>query len=95
MLAASRNDPLCDFTRAQALAHDWGSTLEDIGAVGHLNPAAGFGAWPAAEALIALLDTQADYVLVMGRDQRLRGVIEPRDFIVSSSDRLDREAIDA
>lgn len=39
----------------------------------------------AAEALIALLDTQADYVLVMGRDQRLRGVIEPRDFIVSST----------
>lgn len=39
----------------------------------------------AAEALILLLDTQADYVLVMDRDQRLRGVVEPRDFAVSST----------
>ena len=39
----------------------------------------------AAEALIALMDTQADYVLVMGRDSRLRGVVDSRDFIVSST----------
>lgn len=39
----------------------------------------------AAEALILLLDTEADYVLVMGRDGRLRGVVEPRDFVVSST----------
>lgn len=56
LLAASRNDPLCGFARAQALAQDWGSELVDIGAVGHLNPAAGFGEWPQALELIARLD---------------------------------------
>ena len=47
-------------------------------------PRAASGA-SAAEALIALMDTQADYVLVMGRDSRLRGVVDSRDFIVSST----------
>lgn len=56
MVAASRNDPLCAFTRAQSLAHDWGSELVDLGAVGHLNPAAGFGEWAQAPELIARLD---------------------------------------
>ena len=54
LLAASRNDPLCAFARAQALAQDWGSELEDLGEVGHLNPAAGFGEWPQALALSRL-----------------------------------------
>src|SRR5687767_9521768 len=40
LLAASRNDPLCAFDRAQAMAADWGSDLVDLGEVGHLNPAA-------------------------------------------------------
>lgn len=56
LLAASRNDPLCAFARAQTLAHDWGSDLHDLGPVGHLNPAAGFGEWPEALELIGLLD---------------------------------------
>jgi predicted alpha/beta hydrolase family esterase len=56
LVAASRNDPLCAFERAQALAQDWGSTLEDLGDVGHLNPAAGFGEWPRALELIRSLD---------------------------------------
>src|SRR5574337_459714 len=49
ILAASTNDPLCDYDRAVAMAKDWGSRLVNIGAVGHLNPAAGFGEWPEAE----------------------------------------------
>lgn len=56
LLAASQNDPLCAFERAQALAHDWGSTFEDVGDVGHLNPAAGFGEWPQAMELLAKLE---------------------------------------
>ena len=56
LVAASRNDPLCAFERAQALAQDWGSDLEDLGPVGHLNPAAGFGEWPQALELIGRLD---------------------------------------
>lgn len=51
LLAASRNDPLAELTRVQAFAQDWGSQLVDIGAVGHLNPAAGFGPWPQAKSL--------------------------------------------
>lgn len=55
LLAASRNDPLAKLTRVQAFAQDWGSQLVDIGAVGHLNPAAGFGPWPQAKALLEQL----------------------------------------
>ncbi|GAA3646098.1 hypothetical protein GCM10022237_01980 [Nocardioides ginsengisoli] len=39
----------------------------------------------AAEALIVLLDRRADYVLVVDRDGSLRGSVEPRDFMVSST----------
>lgn len=36
-------------------ARDWGSELVDLGAVGHLNPASGYGEWPQALHLIARL----------------------------------------
>lgn len=49
ILAASTNDPLGDFDRVAQMARDWGSRLVDLGAVGHLNPAAGYGEWPRAE----------------------------------------------
>ncbi|RKT99597.1 alpha/beta hydrolase [Burkholderia sp. Nafp2/4-1b] len=49
IVAASRNDPLARFERAQALAAGWGSRLVDLGEVGHLNPASGYGEWRDAE----------------------------------------------
>lgn len=52
IVAASTNDPLGAYPRVAALASAWGSRLVDVGAVGHLNPAAGFGEWPRAEAFI-------------------------------------------
>lgn len=52
IVAASTNDPLARFERAAQFAADWGSRLVDVGAVGHLNPAAGFGEWPRAQDLI-------------------------------------------
>lgn len=52
IVAASRNDPLAQFERTAAMAKNWGSRLVDLGEVGHLNPAAGFGHWPMAETLI-------------------------------------------
>jgi predicted alpha/beta hydrolase family esterase len=55
IVAASTNDPLARFDRVAQYASDWGAQLVDIGAVGHLNPAAGFGEWPQAEALLAEL----------------------------------------
>jgi uncharacterized protein len=55
IVAASRNDPLGKFSRVSALAHGWGSRLVDLGEVGHLNPASGFGPWPLAHAFIEQL----------------------------------------
>lgn len=52
IVAASSNDPLARLERVEALAEAWGSRLVNVGSVGHLNPAAGYGPWPRAEAFI-------------------------------------------
>ncbi|MDP9975336.1 putative alpha/beta hydrolase family esterase [Variovorax paradoxus] len=52
IVAASSNDPLAQLERARGLAQSWGSRLVELGAVGHLNPQAGFGDWPRADALV-------------------------------------------
>ena len=59
IVAASRNDPLGSIERVAELAKAWGSRFVDIGEVGHLNPASGFGEWPQAEAFIHELSTTA------------------------------------
>jgi len=48
IVAASRNDPLGRFARVAELARDWGGKLVDLGRVGHLNPASGYGDWVGA-----------------------------------------------
>lgn len=48
IVGASRNDPLATYERVAELASDWGSTLVDLGEVGHLNPASGYGEWSRA-----------------------------------------------
>ncbi|HET7064882.1 MAG TPA: alpha/beta fold hydrolase [Rudaea sp.] len=55
IVAASRNDPLGRIERVAELARAWGSRFDDLGQVGHLNPASGFGAWPRAESYITEL----------------------------------------
>lgn len=55
LVAASRNDPLGDFDEIAQLARCWGAELVDLGVVGHLNPASGYGEWPEAIPLIARL----------------------------------------
>jgi uncharacterized protein len=52
IVAASTNDPLGHVKRVADLAAAWGSRLVDVGAVGHLNPAAGYGEWPRAHEFI-------------------------------------------
>ena len=52
ILGASTNDPLASLEHAQQLASHWRCQLEILGAVGHLNPASGFGPWPDAHRLI-------------------------------------------
>ncbi|MET1080513.1 MAG: alpha/beta hydrolase [Pseudomonas sp.] len=56
IVAASRNDHLASFAAVERMATQWGAELVDLGAVGHLNPQAGYGAWPQAEHFIAALD---------------------------------------
>ncbi|MFI4932745.1 MAG: RBBP9/YdeN family alpha/beta hydrolase [Burkholderiales bacterium] len=57
VVAASRDDPLGRFERIEQLACDWGSRLVDLGRVGHLNPASGYGDWARADAFIDELST--------------------------------------
>lgn len=55
IVAASRNDPLAGFDRVTDFAKSWGAKIEDVGEVGHLNPAAGYGRWDAARPLLERL----------------------------------------
>ncbi len=56
LVAASTNDPLASLSSVEVMARQWGSTLVNVGAVGHLNPASGYGEWKQAQALIGQLD---------------------------------------
>jgi predicted alpha/beta hydrolase family esterase len=60
IVAASRNDPLGAFDRVAGLAATWGSELADLGDVGHLNPASGYGEWLQAEHFIEQLSATVD-----------------------------------
>jgi predicted alpha/beta hydrolase family esterase len=55
IVAASSNDPLASVAAVRAMAADWGSRLLELGEVGHMNPASGFGPWPLAREVIAQL----------------------------------------
>ncbi|MEU8756746.1 alpha/beta fold hydrolase [Streptomyces chartreusis] len=66
IVAASSDDPLGAPDRVRALALAWGSRIVELGAVGHLNPASGYGPWPRAEELLRELDTPADQVHISG-----------------------------
>ncbi len=46
MLIASREDPNCEFARAEDFAADWGSLFVDAGNVGGLDSESGHGPWP-------------------------------------------------
>jgi predicted alpha/beta hydrolase family esterase len=46
LLVASRDDPHCDFSRAEEFASDWGSLFIDAGNVGRLDVHSGHGPWP-------------------------------------------------
>lgn len=58
----SGDDPLGKVDRIASLAADWNAELVDIGHVGHLNPAVGYGPWP------AVLDHIAHFVAMQGSD---------------------------
>jgi hypothetical protein len=60
VVAASRDDPLGRFERIEQLARDWDSRFVDLGHVGHLNPASGYGHWARAEEFIDELSTHLE-----------------------------------
>jgi predicted alpha/beta hydrolase family esterase len=55
LVVASDNDPWLSAGAALGLAESWGSGYLNLGLVGHINVASGFGDWPAAERLAAAL----------------------------------------
>jgi uncharacterized protein len=55
IVATSSTDPLANPVRLAGLAAAWGSRVHDLGDVGHLNPASGYGDWPEALELIERL----------------------------------------
>jgi len=58
-LVASRNDPSIAFADAKRLARRLGCRFVDAGLAGHIDAAAGYGAWPAGEQLLARLMARA------------------------------------
>lgn len=64
IVVASHNDHLASFTAVQQMANVWHSELYDAGAVGHLNPVAGYGEWADAMPLILQLDAVQDTQLL-------------------------------
>lgn len=56
IVAGSTNDHLASLEAVAQMARDWGAELVNLGEVGHLNPASGYGHWPQAEAFILELD---------------------------------------
>ncbi len=55
-MVASTNDHLARYEAVSEMAEKWSSRLVNLGEVGHLNPASGFGYWPLAEQFIQQLD---------------------------------------
>lgn len=52
---ASTDDPYVTIERAQLFASSWGSRLITLENAGHINAAAGYGAWPEGEELLQQL----------------------------------------
>jgi uncharacterized protein len=55
IVMTSSNDALAQPERVAEMASDWGSALVDLGEVGHLNPASGYGPWDEARIWIDTL----------------------------------------
>ena len=58
ILAASSNDPWCEFGQAKRLARTWGSRLVDAGPIGHINADSGVADWNYGKYLLRHLLTE-------------------------------------
>lgn len=59
LIVASANDPFGSIGYAHARAVQWGSSIVEIGALGHINGKSGLGDWPEGHALFQSFATQA------------------------------------
>lgn len=55
ILVASSDDPYLSQSRARLFADAWGSTLVDVGPLGHVNAQSGIGRWEQGRALLSRL----------------------------------------
>lgn len=53
LLLASTDDPYATFERAEYFAKHWGSSLTNVGALGHINVASNVGIWPDGLTILA------------------------------------------
>jgi predicted alpha/beta hydrolase family esterase len=60
LLVASTDDPYLPLSRAEHFAQCWGSRLEVLGPLGHINSASGLGSWPAGFAILRELLAPAE-----------------------------------
>ncbi len=60
LVVGSMNDPYMSAEELARTATSWGSDLVNLGAVGHINIAAGFGRWPTGYALFDRLKSTAE-----------------------------------
>lgn len=56
LVVGSDTDGLARPERIAQLARDWGADFENLGAIGHLNPAGGYGPWPMGRTLLERLE---------------------------------------
>jgi len=59
LLIASDNDPWLRAWQAKELAASWNSRYLNLGLVGHINVASGFGAWPASDQFAEIIWREA------------------------------------
>lgn len=89
VLVASANDPWISLARASKLAASWGAEFINLGAAGHINSEAGFGAWPEGLAIFNRLCRTAALerdAIGPDPDQRLQQRTRPaRDWSKSNS----------
>lgn len=62
MLIASSTDPYLLLDKAFGLSRHWGSQFVNLGNVGHINVASGFGPWPKGRRLFDLFRSQFEMV---------------------------------
>lgn len=83
IVAASRNDPWMEQSRARLLAHAWEAEFIDMGDAGHINVDSGFGPWPDGKILRDILGRQNRFRQARStvRTKNVRTQVHPRQGI--------------